>query len=378
MARIVTFLLMLVGLPTAAMAQEASVCGAPKPINDGWTTATPDAVGLDAGKLCDLDKLLDQWPDRNIHAVIVARHSRLVMERYFDGVDESWGQPLGIVRFGPDVKHDVKSVSKSATSLLVGIALAERKFPALDSPVFDAFPEYADLRTPDKERITFRHLLTMSAGLAWDEDRPYTDPLNDERRMLESSDPFRFVLSQPVIHPSGTIYHYSNGVTSLLGEALVRATGRGLQDYAREKLFAPLDIIDFDWPEVGASRKLGAYGSLRLRPRDMAKLGQLMLTDGQWNGRRVLPTGWAAESAKPRIKGDGLFFYGYQWWLGRSFLNGRELDWIAGFGVGAQRVYVIPAFDLVFAITTGHYDGPLGYAIASAILNRVVLPAVKD
>ncbi|MBS0223329.1 MAG: hypothetical protein JSR91_21585 [Proteobacteria bacterium] len=110
----------------------------------------------------------------------------------------------------------------------------------------------------------------------------------------------------------------------------------------------------------------------------MAKLGQLMLTDGQWNGRHVLPAGWAAESAAPRINGEGLFFYGYQWWLGRSFVAGRALDWMAAFGVGAQRVYVVPALDLVFAINTGLYAGPLGYTIASAIFNRVVLPAVQN
>src|SRR5690348_9341705 len=261
MSRMVTFVLAFMALVTSAAAQDAASCGAPKPLDDGWGIAAPDSVGLDADRLCRLDKLLAQWPNRNIHAVIVARHGKLVMERYFDGADASWGRPLGVVKFAPQVKQDVKSVSKSATSLLIGIALGEGKFPALDSRVLDAFPEDADLRTPEKERITFRHLLTMSAGLAWDEDRPYSDPLNDERRMLEASDPFRFVLSKPVIHPAGTIYHYSNGVTSLLGEALVRSTGRSLQDYAREKLFTPLDITDFDWPDVGVSRKLGAYGS---------------------------------------------------------------------------------------------------------------------
>jgi CubicO group peptidase (beta-lactamase class C family) len=370
--------LALVACAAPVSAQEASTCDAPAATSDGWAIAAPGDVGLDPAKLCDLDAFLKQWPQQNVHAVLVARHGKLVVERYYDGADERWGRSLGVVHFAADVKHDVKSVSKSATSLLVGIALAEGKFPALDSAVLDAFPEYADLATPEKKRITFRHLLTMSAGLAWDEDRPFSDPLNNERGMLTATDPFRYILQQPVVASPGTVYDYSGGATSLLAAALVKGTGRTLQDYAREKLFVPLDINNFDWDDVGVSRKLGAHGSLRLRPRDLAKLGQLMLNDGRWNGRRVLPAGWAAQSAKPRINGEGLFFYGYQWWLGRSFANGRELTWVAAFGLGAQRVYVVPALDLVFAINTGHYAGSLGYLIASAILNRVVLPAVED
>ena len=91
-----------------------------------------------------------------------------------------------------------------------------------------------------------------------------------------------------------------------------------------------IDAPDFEWLDAGVSGKLGAFGSLRLRPRDAAKLGRLLLTDGQWNGKQVIPAGWSAESIKPRINGEGLFFYGYQWWLGRSFRNGRELTWAAG------------------------------------------------
>jgi len=173
--------------------------------------------------------------------------------------------------------------------------------------VLDAFPELADLSTPEKARITFRHLLTMSSGLAWDESRPFTDPLNSETGMLSAADPFRYILSQPMQAPPGTLYNYNGGNTSLLAETLVRRTGQPLRDYARDKLFAPLDVAQFDWDGVGRSGKLGAYGSLRLAPRDMAKLGQLLLTDGQWNSRRVLPAGWVAESIKPRLMGQGLF-----------------------------------------------------------------------
>ena len=182
MAKSLMLLLALVALSVPASAEETKVCGAPVALNDGWTLAAQAEVGLDAAKLCELDSFIAQWPEANIHAVVVVRNGKLVMERYFAGEDERWGDKLGRVTYGPEVKHDLRSISKSVTSLLVGIARSEGKFPALNSPVFDAFPDYADLRTPEKARITFRDLLTMSSGLAWDENRPWNDPRNNEAR----------------------------------------------------------------------------------------------------------------------------------------------------------------------------------------------------
>jgi CubicO group peptidase (beta-lactamase class C family) len=371
-------LLALLALSLPASAQDTKVCGTPVALNDGSSIASQAEVGLDAAKLCQLDAFIAQWPKANIHAVVVVRNGKLVMERYFAGEDERWGDQRGRLTFGPETKHDLRSISKSVTSLLVGIALSEGKFPALDSSVFDAFSDYADLKTPKKARITFRDLLTMSSGLAWNEDLPWEDPRNTEEAMIMAADPFRYILSRPAAYPPGTVYVYSGGGTSLLGETLVRSTGRSLRDYSREKLFLPIDAPDFEWLDAGVSGRLGAFGSLRMRPRDAAKLGRLLLTDGQWNGKQVIPAGWAAESIKPRINGEGLFFYGYQWWLGRSFRNGRELAWAAGVGLGGQRLYVVPALDLVVMITAGHYRDGLQGPIPFGIFNRVVLPAVKD
>jgi CubicO group peptidase (beta-lactamase class C family) len=311
-------LLAFVGFGVAAWADESKVCGAPAALKDGWTVAAQADVGLDATKLCGLDAFIDRWPQANIHAVVVVRNGKLVMERYFSGEDERWRDKLGHVTYGPEVKHDLRSISKSVTSLLVGIALSEGKFPALESSVLDAFPDYADLRTSEKSRIAFRDLLTMSSGLEWDENRPWTDPRNNERGMMMATDPFRYILSQPVAFAPGTFYAYSGGDTSLLGETLVRSTGRPLRDYARDKLFLPIDAPDFEWLDVGVSHRLGAFGGLRMRPRDAAKLGRLLLTDGQWNGKQLVPPGWATESIKPRINSQDTYSYGYQWWLGRS------------------------------------------------------------
>ena len=301
-----------------------------------------------------LDKFISQRTDADIHGVVVVRHGKLV-----------WGQGLDyrseVVEFGP-IKHSLFSISKSVTSLLVGIARSEGKFPDLDAPAIDHLPaKYADLRTPDKARITIRDLLTMSSGLDWDELRPYSDPQNSEWQMERAPDPYRFVLQQRVAYQPGVIFNYSSGITELLGLMLANSVGQSIDDYARDKLFGPLGITDFDWIKLPNTNQPFAGAGLRLRPRDMAKLGQLLLTDGQWNGKQVVPKGWAAESTKPRIKAFELF-YGYQWWLGRSFLKDRNLPWTAGFGYGGQRLFVQPDFDLVVAITAGEYADPLRQA----------------
>ncbi len=372
--RALLLLALLVALPAAAQP-----CGKAEAIGDGWTLAAPEEVGLDGTKLCNLEGFLKQWLTANIHAVVVARHGKLVMEHYLSGRDVRFaGEDLGVVRFTPTTKHDVRSISKSVTALLVGIALGEGKFPPLESAVIDSFPEYARLRTPENARITFRDLLPMAHGWKWDESAPWLSPDNTERPMFEDTDPYRFIWEQPVIVPPGTLFNYSGGATTLLGGALARATGRKIDDYAREKLFGPLSITDFEWLDIRNAQEVAAFGGLRLRPRDLAKIGQLMVSGGMWNGQRVLPEGWVAESTKPRLNTDGPLFYGYQWWLGRSLYRGRSVDWVGGIGLGGQRLYILPELDLVVAINSAHYSGPLQGIIPYAILNRFVLPAIRD
>ena len=113
-----------------------------------------------------------------------------------------------------------------------------------------------------------------------------------------------------------------------------------------------------------------------MRPRDLAKLGQLVANEGSWNGDQVLPAWWIRESTTAHVnaEGNGALYYGYQWWLGRSLLNGDELRWIAGFGSGGQRLFVVPRLDLVVAVNAFNYR----HAIPVAILNRFVLAAITD
>jgi CubicO group peptidase (beta-lactamase class C family) len=374
MRKLLLWLCLVAPLPAAAQLG----CDMPAELNDGWTRATPAQVGIDADRLCRIDRFLERFPQHNIHSVLVARRGKLVMDRYFTGTDERWGSPLGKVVHTPEQMHDLRAISKSVVSLLVGIAAGEGKFPPLDSTAIDFFPELWSVRTADNARITFRHLLTMSSGIAWNEAIPYSDPANSERRMSATLAPIRYVFEQPVVTPPGTIYNYNGGNTQILGAAVAQAVGPELPAYARAKLFEPLDFGLSEWVYLSEGREPAFASGLRLRPRDIAKLGQIMLTDGQWNGRQILPKGWAAESARPRIDGSGPYHYGYQWWVGHSLHAGRKQPWFAGFGEGGQRIFIVPGLDLVVAITAGRYGERPQSAIPNAILDDLVLPSVRE
>jgi hypothetical protein len=216
--------------------------GRPVELSDGWQLATPEEQGMDGALLGAIGPRLAGWPEGRAHGVVIVRHGLLVYERYFAGEDWRWLEALGSVTFGADVRHDIRSITKSVTSLLVGVALDRGLLPDLDRPVLDYFPEHADLRTPEKERITLAHLLTMSGGWAWRE-APYASwEESDERRMDEAADPYRYVLERPVEIPPGRVFNYNGGAPTLLQGVVQKVSGRPLEVLAEEALFAPLEI----------------------------------------------------------------------------------------------------------------------------------------
>jgi CubicO group peptidase (beta-lactamase class C family) len=181
--------------------------------------------------------------------------------------------PLGEVKFDAGTKHDIRSISKSVTSLLVGIALDRGLLTDLDTPVFSFFPEYDDLRAPEKDRMTLRDLLTMSSGLAWNETSDaYTNPSNTYWQMGIAPRADHFVLAQPLAAPPGTVFNYNTGTVDLLGVILRKVSGKRLDEFAKETLFDPLGIEDWEW-EGSSGFNPSAASGLRLRPRDLAKIG---------------------------------------------------------------------------------------------------------
>ena len=357
-------------------AAAAAECGTPAAIGDGWQVATQEFAGLDPGRLCELQVKLAATPEYNIHGVVVVRGGRLVFESYLTGPDQRWGRDLGSTPHGPDVKHDVRSVSKSVTSLLVGIALDRKLIASVDEPAFGYFPEHAALRSPEKDRILLRQLLAMSSGIAWDESRPYSDPKNSEIQMIRAPDPYRYVLEQPLASAPDKVWNYSGGSTQLLAGIVQKAAGVPFEDFAREALLEPLGITAFEWVRMPNGETAAASG-LRLRPRDMAKLGQLMLDDGKWDGRQIVSAEWVRELALPRLSSS----YGYQWWTGLSVVGEQVIERVEAKGLGGQRIFIVPTADLVVVVTAGLYVNrgiDNQGEITNGILDDHVLPSVRD
>jgi CubicO group peptidase (beta-lactamase class C family) len=317
-----------------------------------------------------------------IHGVLVLVDGKTVVEWYFAGQDETIGErgPIALphVAFGADTLHDVRSVTKSVVSILFGIAYSDGAIKNLDAPVFDYFPELADLRTPDRMKVRVRDVLTMSSGLHWDERTyPYTDARNSEIAMDIAADPYRYVLSQTVDAPPGTRFNYSGGDVALVAAIVTRATGTPIETYAQRKLFGPLGIPRFEWSKGNGIPR--AASGLRLTPRDMGKIGVMMLRGGRWGDVQVVPGDWVDTSTSVHIhvEGDPVCGtnYGYLWWLNGGCTSSPAAASFAGIGNGGQRIWVVPSRKLVVAVTAGLYNDP-NQAEAATTLLAGVLAAV--
>jgi CubicO group peptidase (beta-lactamase class C family) len=316
--------------------------------------------------LTDLDKRLARLAHGgpSPHGVVVARGDAVVAEYYGTGPDYSWGTSHGVVEFGPDTPHDVRSVTKSVVGLLYGIAVDRGQAPAPDEPLLKHFPDYPDLAAdPRRAARTVEHALTMTLAFAWDESVPYTSPANSEIAMELARDRYRFVLERPITGEPGREWSYCGGAAALLGRLISVGSGMSLPDFARATLFHPLGIDTFEWM-TGDDGVASAASGLRLAPRGLARIGQLILGDGLG----IVPAAWLGAMLRPRVTIDEGRRYGYQWYLSRTGPHRT----VAAMGNGGQRLFVLPDLDLAVAVTAGDYDAADQSATPDAVLAEVL------
>ena len=220
----------------------------------------------------------------------------------------------------------------------------------------------------------------MTLGTEWDEMTiPYTDPRNSEIAMDNAADPYRYVLERPIKETPGIRWIYNGGATALLGRIIARRTGQTLDEFAREVLFAPLGITAVEWIKNRNGEAIAASG-LRMTPRDLARIGLMVLHDGRHEGRQIVPERWLKSAFEPAVAMPDGRRYGYHWYLHILLRNDggrtRREPAISAMGNGGQRLFILPELDLVFAVTAGNYDAMEQWRPPLMLVRDVLLPAI--
>ena len=316
--------------------------------------STPEAEGVSSAGILQFLNAVDNGKNE-LHSFVLLRHGKII--------SEGWWSP-----YNKYFKHVMYSVSKSFTSMGVGIAIAENKLKISDR-VISFFPNsLPDTIGAYMKDMTVEDLLKMATGMN-------IDPLFGA---MGSSDWPKAFISSKVENKPGTVFKYNNMATFMLSAIVQKATGEKLVDYLKPRLFNPLGIKNFTWDDAPGGNTFGAIG-LRLLSEDMAKFGQLLLQKGNWNGKQIIPSSWVGEATSFQIKSnapenktpaalnDWEQGYGYQFWRGRN--NTYRAD-----GLGGQFIIEIPDKDAVVVLTTAATN-------TQDELNLVwqyLIPAIKD
>lgn len=349
--------------------------------SDGIETERMSNAGIDAAMINKMDSLIANGTYPNIHSVLIARNKKLVFEKYYTGKDQDWGKDLGITNHAIDSLHDIRSISKSIVSACVGLALAQGKIKSVDQKVFEFYPEFKRLDTGLKSLLTIKYLLTMTPGLVWNEDIPYTDPENSEIKMIRSANPVEYVLSQPMEYAPGYQWKYNGGATQLLASIIERTTGKKIDEFANQFLFQPLRIKKYEWRTYPGTDLPAAASGLRLTSRDLLKFGLVYGYDGIFSNKQIIPSQWVKESIqshalRPGSDSTQKRSYGYQFWLWSGSSVNKPVNLIMGIGNGDQRIFVDKEHDLIVVITAGNYNKWGIKNNSEGLLDNFIYPAI--
>jgi CubicO group peptidase (beta-lactamase class C family) len=337
-------------------------CAAPKPPSPpppaeiwpttGWQTSTPEAQGIDSATLANAIETL-KANNIPIHSLLVERNGAVVLDAYF-------------FPFANNEPHDVASITKSVTSMVVGIAMSGNPAIDLNAPMSLLMPGQLT-SDPRKAQITLGELLSMTSGLdcSADQGRSVLAQMESEPHWAD------YMMNRPLAAEPGTRFDYCGGSMQVVATAVTRITGQSVATMARDDLFAPLGITDVVWPSDPDGVSHG-FADLRLEPRDLAKLGYLWLHDGRWQDKQIIPAGYLKEALAPHANVQAGIQYGYGMWL---YPGHTPYDFEAN-GRGGQRITVIPDLNAVIVVTGGGMDAnvvtPL---VVAAFKSKSPLPA---
>lgn len=321
-----------------------------------WRVSSPEAQGMDSYLLVELLKQIEN-EGHDIDAIIIARNGAIVLEATVF--------PFSIF---PEARHDLFSCTKSVISILIGIAIDKGFIRSVDQKVIDFFPQNQIKNLDERKRsMTVADLLTMSSGL--DCRDSYLYRWEGMHQMRQQSNWAEYVLNLPMVDDPGKRFEYCNGASMLLSSILLETTGTDAMSFADQHLFSPLGIEDKYWESDPSGVSIG-YAELQLRPVDLAKIGQLLLNGGVWEGEEIVSSNWIETSTRAHMRGTLQEKYGYHWWVD------DDTGAIMALGYQGQYLIVLPDENLVVVFMSDLSEDQ--FYLPDQLFQQHVLPSIQS
>jgi CubicO group peptidase (beta-lactamase class C family) len=336
---ILTFLTLFIA--TGIQGQDIYRYSQPKEGIDGWKTASLNSQKVDTTRIYQLFSQLQQG-DNKLHSVLLVKNNQLIIEEYFNGQTVS-------------EQHDLRSVTKSIRSILLGIAIDRGFIESIDDPISKYLKSHVPQKNLDirKNNITISHLLTMSTGLDcndWDKKSE-----GQEDKVYKKKDWIQYTLDLPMVNELGLVSNYCSMGVVLLAEIISQASEMSIDTFADTYLFQPLEITNVGWDHTSNKNIIPSGKRLYMTSRDMAKIGQLILNNGTWKNEQIVSKNWIEESTTPATKITGVD-YGYLWWNIPFSVKEKTFVSIVATGNGGQYIMVLPELDMVAVFTGSAYN----------------------
>ncbi len=335
----------------------------PQQRDDGWKTNNLNSTAHDVFLI---EKFFSQLhtSQHQIDSTLLVVDGQIVLEHYF-------------AEQNTDQQHDLRSVTKSIWSLLMGIAIDQGFIKNFNDSIFKYLKSHQVKKNnhPSKQNITIKHLLTMSSGLDcddWDDKSK-----GQEDRVYKKKDWIQYTIDLPLINEPGAASHYCSMGVVLAAEIISQASGMEIDVFAEKFLFKPLGISNLSWNHTSKRKHLLTSGKrLYMTTRDLAKVGQLILQNGQWQGQKIVSSDWIKQATGSQTKLASMD-YGFLWWQIPFVVNKQKQMAITATGNGGQYLFIFPALNVVAVFTGSAYNSPQD-KLPFAVVKDIYLPTLVN
>lgn len=329
---------------------------------------SPADAGFNKDSINALTDTISKFRQRDFRGLIVIKDNKIVLENYYNTF---WRNHI----------HDIRSAGKSITAVLLGVAIKDGLVKNLEQDVYSFFPKkkYPSIHE-DYKKVKLIHLLNMVSGLDADSDNPKT--MGSEGKWIAKDEWLSYLLSVPLSNEPGKKWVYADINAVLIGAIIEEKSGMSLRDYAKQKVFEPLEIKEFYW-YTNASNQTGAAGNLYISTLDFAKLGLLVANKGKWGNKQLADNDYMNRLVSEHSSAIGDYNpladeYGMLWYRTKRKFGDNEINYLWASGNGGNHLVVVPEENMVIAMTSGAYGNWYPHTRAYFILSKIFQALKKN